>query len=65
MPPVCASTTCPSDDLLGALVEHALEPDEAAQVAAHVDRCVACQELAVAAVREVASSPPLRSYSAI
>ena len=42
---------CPTDDVLGALVEHALPPDEADRVTAHLDACGACRELVIAAVR--------------
>jgi len=42
---------CPSDDVLGALVHHALEPDEIERVTSHLDDCDACQQIVIAAVR--------------
>ena len=41
--------------MLGALLHHALEPDAAARVAAHLDGCVACQQVALAAIQGSAS----------
>jgi tetratricopeptide (TPR) repeat protein len=43
---------CPTDDTLGALVHRALDPDDLVRVAAHLDSCAACQQIAIAAVRE-------------
>jgi tetratricopeptide (TPR) repeat protein/predicted Ser/Thr protein kinase len=53
-----AATLCPTDDVLGALVCNALPPDEAARIAAHLDDCVTCQEVAIAAVRDGATPLP-------
>ena len=46
-----ATTPCPTDDVLGALVHHALDHDEATRVTSHVDDCATCQELVIAVVR--------------
>jgi hypothetical protein len=40
--------SCPSDDMLIALVEHALGADELTALAAHVDRCAACRAMLAA-----------------
>ena len=55
--PTSRPTSCPTDDVLGALVHHALDPDEAAQVTAHLDTCVPCQQLAIAALRGGIAAP--------
>ena len=52
-----AATGCPSDDTLGALLHHVLEPDAAVRVAAHLDACAACRDVALAAVQGGASLP--------
>ncbi len=45
------TSTCPNDDLLGALIQHALSDREAAVISAHVDDCDTCREAVIAAVR--------------
>jgi serine/threonine protein kinase/tetratricopeptide (TPR) repeat protein len=45
-------TACPSDDVLGAHIEHALDDREAARVVSHLDRCDACRAIVIAAVRD-------------
>jgi tetratricopeptide (TPR) repeat protein len=62
--PGAAGTPCPTDDVLGALVHHALPPDEAAQVAAHLDHCVSCQQIAIAAMRGGVAPPHELSVTA-
>ncbi len=47
---------CPTDDQLGAMIEHALGDAETERIAAHLDTCAACQRVALAAVRAVAPS---------
>jgi tetratricopeptide (TPR) repeat protein/aminoglycoside phosphotransferase (APT) family kinase protein len=54
---VVVSPTCPTEDALGALVNHALDPDELATVTAHIDDCVACRKLVVAVVQAGLGSP--------
>ncbi len=44
-------TPCPPDDLLAALVQRHLEGTVHAQVTDHVDECVGCRQLLIAAVR--------------
>jgi tetratricopeptide (TPR) repeat protein len=46
---------CPSEDTLGAHVQRALAAEEAEQVSSHLDRCPACQDAVLAAVRAVAT----------
>ena len=48
-------TACPSDDMLGAHLEHALDDQEAARVVSHLDDCDACRAIVVAAVRDSAT----------
>ena len=48
---------CPTDDTLGALVEHALDDQEAARISSHIDSCDACQAIVVAAVRGEKQTP--------
>jgi tetratricopeptide (TPR) repeat protein len=45
-------TACPSDDVLGAHVEHALDDHEASRVVSHLDTCDACRSIVIAAVRD-------------
>jgi tetratricopeptide (TPR) repeat protein/predicted Ser/Thr protein kinase len=53
------ATPCPTDDVLGALIHRALEPDEVDRLTAHIDDCVSCQQVMVAALRGgVAAAPP-------
>lgn len=42
---------CPSDELLGAHVRRALDLHDSEMVSSHLDRCDACREVVVAAVR--------------
>ena len=42
---------CPTDDMLGALVQHALDATEAARVTSHIDTCEMCRAAVVAAMR--------------
>jgi tetratricopeptide (TPR) repeat protein len=49
---------CPTDDQLGAMIEHALGDAETERIATHLDSCAACQRVALAAVRAVAVSRP-------
>ena len=58
-----ATTPCPDDDALAALLDRALAPDEAAQITAHIDDCAACQDVMLAAVR--AGMAPRRSTAAL
>jgi tetratricopeptide (TPR) repeat protein len=51
--------SCPSDELLGALVERTLDARDADEVAAHLDRCGACRAIVVAAVRAAGPGPRL------
>ncbi len=46
------ATDCPSDDVLGAHVEHALDDHEASRVVSHLDECDACRQIVIAAVRD-------------
>jgi len=43
--------------MLGALVHHALDPDELVQVTSHLDECVTCQQLVIAAVQGGVAPP--------
>src|SRR5262245_10433011 len=53
-------TPCPTDEMLGALVQRALGGDEAAAVTSHLDDCASCREAVIAAVRGgVATTPRL------
>ncbi|MGE0870722.1 MAG: tetratricopeptide repeat protein [Kofleriaceae bacterium] len=45
------AATCPSDDALSAMVRRLLPPDEAELIGAHIDGCMQCQQVVVAAVR--------------
>ena len=58
-----ATTPCPDDDTLAALLDRALAPDEAARITAHIDECTTCQDLMLAAVR--AGIAPRRSTAAL
>jgi tetratricopeptide (TPR) repeat protein/predicted Ser/Thr protein kinase len=49
---------CPTDDVLGAHVEHALAATEAAAVSAHLDGCAVCREVVIAVVRGGISGAP-------
>jgi eukaryotic-like serine/threonine-protein kinase len=44
-------TPCPSDDVLGALVQQVLADDESERVRMHIDECNNCAKAVVAAVR--------------
>ena len=55
-----APTECPTDDTLGALVEHALDATEAARVSSHIDSCELCRAVVVAAVRGESKTPPTK-----
>ena len=44
-------TACPTDDVLGALVQQALGEAEVAQVTSHLDDCETCRQVVIAAVR--------------
>jgi eukaryotic-like serine/threonine-protein kinase len=48
---------CPSDELLGALVEHTLAAREADAITSHLDRCATCRAVVVAAVRAAVPRP--------
>jgi tetratricopeptide (TPR) repeat protein len=48
---------CPSDDLLGALLDQKLAQDAADAVTAHLDRCDTCRAVVVAAVRAAGTGP--------
>jgi eukaryotic-like serine/threonine-protein kinase len=50
-------TSCPTDDTLGAMLDRALSQEESDRVAAHLDTCDACQQVAIAAVRAGAMTP--------
>ncbi|MDX2089296.1 MAG: serine/threonine-protein kinase [Kofleriaceae bacterium] len=52
---------CPSDDILGAHLQRALDVDETARVTAHLDVCASCRDIVIAAVRGgvVARAPAL------
>jgi len=52
-----AGMPCPTDDTLGALVHQSLDADEAARIASHLDACVACQQIAIAALRSEFAPP--------
>jgi tetratricopeptide (TPR) repeat protein len=51
-------TPCPTDDTLGAMLQHALDRDETERVGSHLDQCVACQQIVIAAVRGGLATPP-------
>ena len=44
-------TPCPSDDVLGALVQQVLGDVESERVRLHIDECGACAQAVLAAVR--------------
>ncbi len=44
-------SACPTDEILGALVEGTLDTEERAAVTEHMDACDACRSLVIAAVR--------------
>ncbi|MCW5805968.1 MAG: protein kinase, partial [Deltaproteobacteria bacterium] len=44
-------TACPTDDVLGALVQRTLDDAEAREVTSHLDACDACRQVVIAAVR--------------
>ncbi|HEX4454727.1 MAG TPA: protein kinase [Kofleriaceae bacterium] len=48
---------CPSDELLGALVEHTLAAPDADAITSHLDRCDTCRAIVVAAVRAAVPGP--------
>ena len=60
---------CPTDDLLAAHFAAELSPEESGRIAAHLDDCDACRELAVAFQRGLRTEPdvltPSRSGSGI
>jgi tetratricopeptide (TPR) repeat protein len=45
------TTPCPSDDVLGALVQQVLADDESERVRSHIDECGVCAKAVIAAVR--------------
>ncbi|HEY1813653.1 MAG TPA: protein kinase [Kofleriaceae bacterium] len=51
------TVACPSDELLGALVERTLDEREADAIAGHLDHCEACRTIVVAAVRAAGHAP--------
>ncbi|HEY5922469.1 MAG TPA: serine/threonine-protein kinase [Kofleriaceae bacterium] len=50
-------TPCPTDDVLGALVQQVLADDESERVRVHIDECNVCAQAVVAAVKGRAMNP--------
>jgi tetratricopeptide (TPR) repeat protein len=51
-------TPCPSDDVLGAHLQRALDAEETARVSEHLDECASCRDIVIAAVRGGVVVPP-------